>query len=62
MVIVSRAQGLGLRALRAAVLSAQPLALFVAFSLLTAPVHAQAVGGAEKRDRLPAIPGFRPWS
>jgi quercetin dioxygenase-like cupin family protein len=58
MVIDSRAQGVGLRALRACAISAQPLALWLAFTLLATPANAQAVGGAEKARPVAGDPGI----
>ncbi len=57
MVIVSRAQGLKLRALRSYVLSPQPLALLAALLLFAPRVTAQAVGGAEKARPVAGDPG-----
>ena len=58
MVITSRAQGSGLRALRAVALGPQLFALVAAFSLLTAPMNAQAVGGADKARPVAGDPGI----
>jgi quercetin dioxygenase-like cupin family protein len=58
MVIVSSAQGSGLRALRAVALGPLALALCMAFALLAAHVNAQAVGGAEKARPVAGDPGI----
>jgi quercetin dioxygenase-like cupin family protein len=58
MVIDSRAQGLGLRALRTVALSPLPSALVIAFLLVTARASAQAVGGAEKARPVAGDPGI----
>jgi quercetin dioxygenase-like cupin family protein len=58
MVIVSRAQGLGLRALRAVALSPQPLAVAAALALFASAAFAQAVGGAEKARPVAGDPGI----
>jgi quercetin dioxygenase-like cupin family protein len=57
MLITRRAQGLGLRACRRA-FSPQPSALLLAFTLLSAPAGAQAVGGAEKARPVAGDPGI----
>lgn len=58
MVMDSRAQGLRLRALRACALSPQLSALVMAFTLLSAPANAQAVGGAENARPVAGDPGI----
>ena len=57
MVMDSRAQGLGLRALRAFGLSPQLSALLIALVLLSSRANAQAVGGAEKARPVAGDPG-----
>ncbi len=59
MVNNERAQGSGLRARsRQIALSPQPSALLLALSLLTAPIYAQAVGGADKARPVAGDPGI----
>jgi quercetin dioxygenase-like cupin family protein len=58
MVMDSRAQGSGLRALRAFALSPQPLALAAALLLFASAASAQAVGGAEKARPVAGDPGI----
>ena len=57
MVMDSRAQGSGLRALRARALSPQLLALLAALCLAR-PAFAQAVGGADKARPVAGDPGI----
>ena len=58
MVDITRAKGLGLRALRTCALSPVPSALLLACALLTANANAQAVGGAEKARPVAGDPGI----
>ena len=59
---IGRAQGLGLRAQRRRrarnAISAQPLALLLAFALVAAHASAQAVGGADKARPVAGDPGI----
>jgi quercetin dioxygenase-like cupin family protein len=57
MVNITRAKGLGLRALRSYALSPQPLALLAALLLFAPRVTAQAVGGADKARPVAGDPG-----
>jgi quercetin dioxygenase-like cupin family protein len=58
MVSITRAKGLGLRALGTCALSPVPSALLLACALMTANVNAQAVGGAEKARPVAGDPGI----
>ena len=58
MVNITRAKGSRLRALSASALGGQLSTLWLAFTLLSAPANAQAVGGADKARPVAGDPGI----